>query len=337
MLLPTLVQLVSLAGLVDSAASSWTRGRAGAVAVTVDTASFAIAVGFPGSPDWLVSGGLAARCRGVRATTFAGCGSNATDLCFHPKAAAAREFSGVGALGAFDAIAQDFGRSDGDAGCDVAVEVRYHAAHEAFTFHADFSAADRIPEVNGTALLSPTGGKGPSSNMGGLATEFPSWPMPDSDLGLQFVTYQGNSLGNNFATGPLASGFEGGLQGGPVLLHRASDTSKHPPSVVFSPLNNAKSLVAMRTGSGRLAVGVSGYVEELPPSFSQVAVLVGRSGLASAQVSWGSAVRAYSGTRRLTLDEDEYSSKITYWTDNGAVYVAARRESGSPARQPCTG
>ena len=68
-----------------------------------------------------------------------------------------------------------------------------------------------------------------------------------------------------------------------------------------------------------VSFGVQGYVEALPPAFSQAVVLLGRKGISATQMAWGETVRRHAGTKRLTLDKDILNSKVTYWTDNAST------------------
>ena len=193
-----------------------------------------------------------------------------------------------------------------------------------------------------------------------------------------YKSYHGNSLGRNHRGGAL-SGWEGGVEGGPLLLSPADAAGTlHPPAMLLSALNHPKSIIGSPTYAGagdggvdrdapvkrpqghharvqhahqpaqehapeptprqqpsldaskpnpmtRVAFGVQGYVEELPPSFVQKVVLVGRAGLAATQMAWGATVQRHSNTTRLSLDQDILNSKVTYWTDNGAYYCYCNR------------
>ena len=100
-----------------------------------------------------------------------------------------------------------------------------------------------------------------------------------------FYSYAGNSLNNNWRAGALSS-WAGGLEGGPLLLFPSASATEHPPSMLLSPLNHAKSLIGSPQGTAAgaktkaVAFGVQGLVEELPPAFSQQVLLVGREGIA---------------------------------------------------------
>ena len=109
--------------------------------------------------------------------------------------------------------------------------------------------------------------------------------------------------------------------------------------MLLSPLNHPKSLIGSLHGTGAktatktVAFGVQGLVEELPPSFSQEVLLVGREGIAATQMAWGVTLRQHSDTSRLTLDEDILNSKVTYWTDNGAYYCYCNSFRDNPDRR----
>ena len=124
---------------------------------------------------------------------------------------------------------------------------------EAFVFLANFSDKG-VMDTNATTLLpaQPTR-LNPNWNVP-LSSAFPTWPMPSpsgrptssppgwpnsSPSGCSYISYHGNSLGRNFRAGPLRE-WEGGLEGGPLLLYPSADTSVHPASMMLSPLNHPK-------------------------------------------------------------------------------------------------
>ena len=184
----------------------------------------------------------------------------------------------------------------------------------------------------------PAGASPPPSHAA-LVTAFPAWPMPASaGSSCAFYSYAGNSLNNNWRAGALSS-WAGGLEGGPLLLFPSASATEHPPSMLLSPLNHAKSLIGSPQGTAAgaktksVAFGVQGLVEELPPAFSQQVLLVGREGIAATQMAWGATLRRHANTSRLTLDEDILNAKITYWTDNGAYYCYCNTFTHTPDRR----
>lgn len=163
-------------------------------------------------------------------------------------------------LGDYDAIATSWGAPSGvarDAACTVKTEVQYYSSYDSFVFVATFSASG-VPDVNATTRLpvQPTGGLRINWDVP-LATAFPSWTDPTSDL--SHISYAGNSLGNNFRSGNLAQ-WVGGIEGGPLLLYQTADPADHPASIVISPLDHPKSMILSHTGD-RVAIGVQGYVK----------------------------------------------------------------------------
>ena len=66
-----------------------------------------------------------------------------------------------------------------------------------------------------------------------------------------------------------------------------------------------------------MSFGVHGFVEKLPPGFTHAVALVGRRGIAAAQMGWGEVVRQSAGTARLSLDDDPLNAKLIYLTDAG--------------------
>ena len=97
-----------------------------------------------------------------------------------------------------------------------------------------------------------------------------------------------------------------GGSGGQVIAFRNGDLQ----AMIGSPGTKAAPGVSF---------GVQGYVEALPPAFSQAVVLLGRKGISATQMAWGETVRRHAGTKRLTLDKDVLNSKVTYWTDNASA------------------
>ena len=120
---------------------------------------------------------------------------------------------------------------------DPFTEIRYFASIEAFVFLANFSA-NGIIGANATTLLpaKPTR-LNPNWNVP-LSSAFPSWPAP-SPPGCAYISYHGNSLGRNFRAGPLSE-WQGGLEGGPLLVYPTEDSSSHPPAMLMSPLTHPK-------------------------------------------------------------------------------------------------
>jgi hypothetical protein len=263
----------------------------------------------------MAGGGFAFRCDGKNYSSWEGL-LTATNVTQH---SAADE-----RLGGYDAVRAHWS----GAPCQTVTEIRHYASAAAFTFHALFPAG-----VNGSnvSALPSHGVAGPIEPDVALASAFPSW-APGSGACAHLVVH-GNSLGQNFRAAPDLSSWEGGLEGGPLLLFgngsaasngNASAAPSHPPAMVLSALAHAKSMIG-QGDDGRLSFGVHGYVERLPEHFEQRVVLVGRQGIAAATHAWGKVVRRASGTTRMALEDDLLNRKVSYWTDNGAYYCYCNR------------
>ena len=222
-------------------------------------------------------------------------------------------------LGSFEAIGVAWKGGTSPA-CTIHTEVQYFAATESFVFQANFSHRG----VTNTSTAGISTSKDSDGCVGGwfcpwtppLLSAFPSWPAAKVGESCGYYSYQGNSLSMNWRQGPLSQ-WQGGMQGGPLLLYPAdSNSSFHPPALLLSPLNHPKSMIGhngtdhFAKGSPRVSFGVHGYVEELPSDFSHATVLVGRQGIAATQMAWGETVRRHAGTTRLSLDQDPLNSKV---------------------------
>jgi hypothetical protein len=240
-------------------------------------------------------------------------------------------------LGPYDAISAIWAPKalDLNADCTVSASISYFAGIDAFIFNANFSS-EGVPGANAMPLLKNTHngrGGGPDKNAN-LSTAFPSWPVNEAATSCSHFSYQGNSLGANFRAGELST-WQGGLEGGPLLLYPtppagSTELPLHPPAVVLSALTHAKAMMGSplplptdsltvasnSISSGRrVAFGVQGYVEVLPPSFQHAVVLVSRKGMGASQIAWGQTVRRHANTVRLNLDEDILNRKVILFID----------------------
>jgi len=93
-------------------------------------------------------------------------------------------------------------------------------------------------------------------------------------------------------------------------------------TVVISPLSNLMTgtQVISKSINNALACGIQGMVESIPAGFNQQYIIVGGLGLNSTMFNWGQIFqRRFSHTPVSPL-QDITSSKLAYWTDNGAYY-----------------
>ena len=314
-----------------AASASWTRGTGAQISVDAETFLYNL-TGSSSSACDLVGGGLSYHCGGIRYDSSGSSGSS-LELRGSPVVQEGRSdarlgtFSSIRAL--WDPVTPPPGGSN-SVNCSVATEIRYFHERDAFLFVATFAPEDGKPVTgaNGTALLPNDNVKRTPDWHAPPSTAFPSWPA-DGSIGdtCSYLSYQGNSLSRNFVSGPLKT-WGGGLEGGPLLLFPTPSTPStqaagappvyHPPAIVLSPAAHAKAMVGSPLleagGKRRVGFGVQGFVEELPAGFEQQVVLVGRPGLAAAQMAWGETIRAHSNTTRLHLGEDLLNRKISYWT-----------------------
>jgi hypothetical protein len=232
-------------------------------------------------------------------------------------------------LGPYDEISAKWAPKVSDADCKTSASIRYFTSIDAFVFGMNFSS-EGVPGANAMPLLNNTYGRGGGpENNAQLSTAFPSWPASQVATSCSHFSYQGNSLRDNFRSGELKD-WQGGLEGGPLLMYPtpgagSTELPPHPPAAVLSALTHAKAIIgsplplptdrksvplAASTASSRVAFGVQGYVEELPPSFEHAVVLVSRKGMAASQMAWGATIRRHANTVRLHLDEDILNRKV---------------------------
>ena len=159
-----------------------------------------------------------------------------------------------------------------------------------------------------------------------LGTHFPSFVVPGD---LNFMATNGDLIAGNFVTDKMSK-FAGGLGGGFLAIF--NNTAQHPrtqqlSSIVLSPLTHQKAVylsqareplrgagpmatTAVPTPTGdRVSVGISGYIDTIPHSYEQEAVLSGRQGISAAYTIWGQVMQANGGSVKLSLEDDEYNSQ----------------------------
>lgn len=133
----------------------------------------------------------------------------------------------------------------------------------------------------------------------------------------------------------LSSGFT--PTDGPVWLYNTtfapSTTAPNgapsaPVASILAPLSHFKASQAavitdptVTGGSPRLVIGPLGTALSIPPGYSTSAgVWTSPEGINAATFEWGAALQHAYGTRRIPLTRDVLNSKLSYWSDNGAVY-----------------
>ena len=301
------------------AAGLWTR-TSRAARVSVDLTSFAYTAALLDDSNsstacgLLEGGGVSFRCEGVQYSTNLDASHQPLTMLGTPTTHTGQHSR----LGSFEAIGVAWKGGTSPA-CTIHTEVQYFAATESFVFQANFSHRG----VANTSTAGVSTSKDSDGCVGGwfcpwtppLLSAFPSWPAAKVGESCGYYSYQGNSLSMNWRQGPLSQ-WQGGMQGGPLLLYPDSYSAFHPPALLLSPLNHPKTMIGhngtdhFAKGSPRVSFGVHGYVEELPSDFSHATVLVGRQGIAATQMAWGETVRRHAGTTRLSLDQDPLNSKV---------------------------
>ena len=80
--------------------------------------------------------------------------------------------------------------------------------------------------------------------------------------------------------------------------------------------------LGLGAGAPRLAAGVQGYINALPPGFSTTFALSASSrGATEAVMRFGLALRTKHRTQRVAKADDPLRRQVSYWSDNGAYYV----------------
>jgi hypothetical protein len=179
----------------------------------------------------------------------------------------------------------------------------------------------------------------------GIVSPFLSFPAWRRDGGLvrklRFLTWQGawhstyqwtvqESHGVDITT-PHPDGTHFGLAGlssGPVVLmpsvHKAGSAS-----IAFGPITHVKqsTSVLARIGNSTWEMGVSAEVLSVPAGFVHRTLITSAVGPTRAMVRWGVLARAEAQFQ--PRFEDVATSKLGYFTDNGAMLCVA-------ASSPCT-
>lgn len=178
--------------------------------------------------------------------------------------------------------------------------------------------------------LPASGGSGSS-----LVTHFPSFQsVPDSPLGDQlgwllnggiWTLYefwgQGALHGYNGGDGP-AWFFNTSIAPSPAA---PAGSPAAPATAIVCALSHFKSMavaaVTLPSPSGsRVSWGVRGSVTAVPAGFATAVGLFAGVGVSATTYAWGAIMTGAYATRRLPLARDTLNAKISYWSDNGAVY-----------------
>jgi hypothetical protein len=139
------------------------------------------------------------------------------------------------------------------------------------------------------------------------------------------MTWTGNSLRgiyHNFPPPANLGEWEGGLEGGPVVLYAYGKTvGSATTSLVLGPSNEFKVGILSRVGH-RLVAGAQGMITELPPHYSLRFALVGRGdGVTSGMMAYGAMLRKAHdmAATKLSLADDPLSRQLHFVSDGGSL------------------
>jgi hypothetical protein len=191
----------------------------------------------------------------------------------------------------------------------------------------------RYDAARAAAGLAVQAGGGPPGEFNSSSTpslHFPSWRYTGTPLqsaGTGYLEWNGRFSNDGTNWGTALNQFVGGQTGGPLVLFNLSAVTAQGalPAVVVGPLDHFKSTIlglnpeyASQPGM-RLVAGVQGYVVNVDAGYVQrVAVTQSDAGIAAAVQRFGSVLRREWNTSRMAGDPNV--ERLTYWTDNGAVY-----------------
>jgi hypothetical protein len=89
---------------------------------------------------------------------------------------------------------------------------------------------------------------------------------------------------------------------------------------LLSAADNALLARGKIDNTGSLSLGIDPGIAEMPPGFTQRALLVVGHGIRHVYQTWGEALTTLHGKARPPNDADVTLSRLGYWTDNGATY-----------------
>lgn len=169
---------------------------------------------------------------------------------------------------------------------------------------------------------------------GGPATQFPSFSSAaDSDLGgrLGWLLNGGIWTVFEFAGVGTANGFQG--SDGPAWIYNTSfapstaapaGAPTAPATAVLCALDHFKSMAVAFVGATptgpRTSWGLQGPVSAVPVGFRTSVGLFAGAGVAATTYAWGALMTGAYSTARLPLSRDVLNEKLSFWSDNGAVY-----------------
>jgi len=284
-------------------------GGGGTVAslVVYNDTSYAASVGGAAGGEWFTDGDVIVFSGG----RFFSAGAGTLAIVSMGPAA-----DGVDNLGAFSSWPVALAGTGGDAGPRVDL---LFACYASGLVAFNLSLPDGLPATAGS---------------GSLVTQFPAFRADAS-------TAIGDSLGwllnggiwtlfEFFGQG-VSHGYNGG--DGPAWFFNSSfspstlappGSPAAPASSILCALDHFKSMVVAATNvpsSGpRVAWGLQGSVAAVPPGFATSVGLFAGDGISATTYAWGTLMTAAYSTQRLPLSRDVLNEKLSYWSDNGAVY-----------------
>jgi hypothetical protein len=133
--------------------------------------------------------------------------------------------------------------------------------------------------------------------------------------------FEGNAIDVN-----VSARMRGGQAAGPLVLFDAA-AGPAAAALVISPADRFRTTIlapvpaiAPAVGTA-LAAGPQGYITELPAGYAQEVIAVASpAGVTDAMARWGDALQRAHATVRLPPSRDVWTSRLTYFTSNGAFY-----------------
>ena len=306
----------------------------------------ALTIELAGRPLW-APGSLAFLCRGTW--------HSAAEL--HPTGAAAKS-SGGDALGSFIRRARTYSLCASP--FVVELSVRSYDSGRTLVYEQAFPNGYNSTTAAAAATTTRTSHHAPPKRSVGLAplvswpsfalsgasdaSAWRSWHGTYGSFGGVGLSHKDTLVFNGVPTMPLLFfGKAPAKDGAPSLMVSPLDAFKahaHAALEVVPTANSSSSSSA--ASSSTWHHGPSHRFGTLPPGFSLSTILVAARGQTATLSSWGEAMRTWHRTdRRPSLAADLTTSRLGYWTDNGAYYNfnkwAGNLRPGhqwSPRRQP---
>ena len=245
------------------------------------------------------------------------------DRALAPSGPAVNVSGGSSDLGPWTGVRQRFGGgAAGQSHCTAVATVAHYTQTDLFEFRLSLESG----LVNTATMQLPGNNTTPTTVSGGpTATAFPAFDAAAvGSRNLGFVELRGETLSDGFVATRAAgfpTGYQGGLQSGPLALFNGNITEPHPPALVIGAISRAKDTV-LTLHDAALQAGASGYLANLPEGFETRIGIAVRPGLNAAYSAWGAGVMAVAGNvSKMTLDVDPLSRQLHYLTDLGSHYT----------------